>query len=73
MNGQIKEMRLLKDTLVRQVELIARIDTRDLQAQRAEALAALSEAKLNLQSLTKSQIPAAEAQIKKIWRTQTPP
>ena len=65
MNGQIKEMRLLKDTLVRQGELIARIDTRDLQAQRAEAVAVLSEAKLNLQSLTKSAIPAAEAQNQK--------
>ncbi len=65
MNGQIKEMRLLKDTLVRQGELIARIDTRDLQAQRAEAVAALSEVKLNLESLTKSQIPAAEAQNQK--------
>lgn len=62
MNGQIREMGLLKDTLVRQGDVIARLDTRDLQAQRAEAIAALSEAKLNLQSLTKSQIPQAEAQ-----------
>ncbi len=62
MNGQIKEMGLLKDTLVRQGEILARIDTRDLQAQRAEAVAALNEAKLNLQSLTRSQIPQAEAQ-----------
>lgn len=65
MNGQIKEMRLLKDTLVRQGEVLAQIDVRDLQAQRAEAVAALSEAKLNLQSLVKSAIPAAEAQSQK--------
>lgn len=62
MNGQIKEMNLLKDKLVRQGEVVARLDTRDLEAQRAEAVAALQEARLNLQSLTKSQIPQAEAQ-----------
>ncbi len=64
-NGLISEMPLLKNQLVTKGQMLARIDVRDLQAQRAEAVSALNEAKLNLQTLQKSTIPAAEAQNRK--------
>ncbi len=64
-NGLISEMPLWKNQLVKKGEVLARIDTRDLQAQRAEAVSAMNEAKLNLQTLQKSAIPAAEAQNRK--------
>ena len=64
-NGLIAEMPLFKNQLVTKGQVLAGIDTRDLQAQRTEAVSALSEAKLNLQTLQKSTIPAAEAQNKK--------
>ena len=64
-NGLIVEMPLLKNQLVKRGQVIARIDTRDLQAQRAEAVSALNEARINLQTLRKSTIPAAEAQNQK--------
>ena len=64
-NGLITEMPLLKNQLVTKGQVLARIDTRDLQAQRNEAVSALNEAKLNLQTLRKSTIPAAEAQNQK--------
>ena len=64
-NGLILEMPLLKNQLVTKNQVLARIDTRDLQAQQAEAVSALNEAKLNLQTLQKSTIPAAEAQNQK--------
>ena len=64
-NGLIMEMPLWKNQLVKKGAVLARIDARDLQAQRAEAVSALSEAKLNVQTLQKSAIPAAEAQNKK--------
>ena len=64
-NGLISEMPLWKNQLVKKGQVLAQIDTRDLQAQRNEAVSALSEAKLNLQTLQKSTIPAAEAQNKK--------
>ncbi|MEP7039507.1 MAG: efflux RND transporter periplasmic adaptor subunit [Acidobacteriota bacterium] len=64
-NGLITEMPLWKNQLVTKGQVVARIDTRDLQAQRAEAVSALRESELNLQTLKKSTIPAAEAQNKK--------
>ncbi len=64
-NGLITEMPLWKNQLVKKGQIVARIDTRDLQAQRAEAVSALREAELNQQTLKKSTIPAAEAQNKK--------
>ena len=64
-NGLITEMPLWKNQLVTKGQIVARIDTRDLQAQRAEAVSSLDEAKLNLQTLKKSTIPAAEAQNRK--------
>ena len=64
-SGLISEMSLLKNQLVSKGQIIARIDTRDLQAQRAEAVSALREAEINLQTLKKSTIPAAEAQNRK--------
>ncbi len=64
-NGLISEMPLLKNRLVSKGQVIAIIDTRDLQAQRAEAVSALREAELNLQTLKKSTIPAVESQNRK--------
>ena len=64
-SGLISEMPLWKNQLVKKGQILAQIDTRDLQAQRNEAVSALNEAKLNLQTLQKSTIPAAEAQNKK--------
>ena len=64
-NGQILEMPLLKNQLVSKGQVIAKIDVRDLQAQRAEAVSALREAELNLQTLKKSTIPAVESQNRK--------
>ena len=64
-SGLIVEMPLFRNQLVSKNQIIARIDTRDLQAQRAEAVSALDEAKLNLQTLQKSTIPAAVAQNRK--------
>ena len=64
-NGLIMEMPLWKNRLVTKGQVLARVDTRDLEAQRAEAVSALNEAKLNLQTLRKSAIPAAEAQNQK--------
>src|SRR5260370_12055113 len=42
-SAQIKEMALLKNKLVRAGEVIAVLESRDLQAQRAEAVAALHQ------------------------------
>ena len=64
-NGLIAEMPLWKNQLVKKGAVLARIDVRDLEAQRAEAVSALSEAKLNVQTLQKSTIPTAEAQNRK--------
>lgn len=60
--GQIRQMRLLKNQVVRQGEVIAQLDTRDLQAQRAEAVAALQSAQVQARSITMGAIPQANAQ-----------
>src|ERR1051325_11855482 len=44
-SAQIKQMPLLKNKLVRAGEVIALLESRDLQAQRAEAVAALNQAR----------------------------
>jgi multidrug efflux pump subunit AcrA (membrane-fusion protein) len=44
-SAQIKQMPLLKNKVVRAGEVIAVLESRDLQAQRAEAIAALNEAR----------------------------
>lgn len=66
--GQIKGLRILKDTLVRKGELLATINTSDLEAQKREAEALLREARLNVQTLSKSTIPQADIQAAKDLR-----
>lgn len=66
--GQIKQMRLLKNVAVRAGEIIALLETRDLQAQRAEAAAALSEARLNLRGVSAGTNPQAMAQAERDLR-----
>jgi len=64
-SAQIKSMALLKNKLVRAGEVIAILESRDLQAQRAEALAALNEAKANERSLITGTIPKTNAEDQK--------
>ncbi len=66
--AQIKQMRLLKNSVVHAGEVIAVLETSDLQAQRAEAVAALQEARLNVQGLSSGTIPQANAQAEKDLR-----
>lgn len=61
-SGQIKGLRRLQNEFVRRGELLATIDTRDIQAQKNEAEAVLREARLNVQTLSKSTIPQADIQ-----------
>ena len=60
--GQIKGLRILQNEFIRRGELLATIDTRDMQAQKNEAEAVLREARLNVQTLSKSTIPQADIQ-----------
>jgi multidrug efflux pump subunit AcrA (membrane-fusion protein) len=64
-SAQIKQMRLLKNQYVRQGEILAVLASQDLEAQKAEATAALEEARLNLQTLQKVTIPQTAAQNQK--------
>lgn len=64
-SSQIKSMPLLKNRSVRAGEVIAQLESRDLQAQRAEAEKALEEARLNARALTTGTIPQAKAQEEK--------
>jgi multidrug efflux pump subunit AcrA (membrane-fusion protein) len=66
--GQIKGLSVLQNEFVAKGELLATIDTRDLEAQKREAEAALREAKLNVQTLAKSTIPQTEIQSNKDLR-----
>jgi HlyD family secretion protein len=61
----IARMGLLKNKVVRQGEVIATLESRDLQAQRAEAASALQEASLGVSSTTRSAIPMTNAQDQK--------
>ena len=67
-NAQIKQMPLLKNRVVRAGELIATLESRDLQAQRGEASAALQEAQVNERGVTGGTIPQANAQNEKALR-----
>jgi RND family efflux transporter MFP subunit len=58
-------MPLLKNKLVRAGEIIAVLESRDLQAQRAEAVAALNEARANERSLVTGTIPKTNAEDQK--------
>jgi len=64
-SAQIKSMALLKNKLVRAGEVLAVLESRDLQAQRAEALAALNEARANERSLVTGTIPKTNAEDQK--------
>ena len=64
-SAQIKKMALLKNKVVRAGEVIAVLESRDLQAQRAEAVAALNEARANERSLVSGTIPKTNAEDQK--------
>jgi multidrug efflux pump subunit AcrA (membrane-fusion protein) len=61
-SAQIRQMGLLKNSLVKRGDPIAVLSSDDLIAQRNEAQAAVEEARLNLQTVQKVQIPQAAAQ-----------
>lgn len=61
-SSQIKSMAILKNRSVRAGDVIATLESRDVQAQRAEAVKALEEARLNSRVLTTGTIPQAKAQ-----------
>lgn len=67
-NAQIKQMGLLKNRVVRAGQIVAVLESRDLQAQRAEALAAVREAQLNIRSVSGGANPQATAQAEKDLR-----
>jgi RND family efflux transporter MFP subunit len=58
-------MALLKNKVVRAGEVIAVLESRDLQAQRAEAVAALNEARANERSIVTGTIPKTNAEDRK--------
>lgn len=64
-SAQIKSMPLLKNKLVRAGEVIAVLESRDLQAQRAETVAALNEARANERSVITGTIPKTNAEDQK--------
>jgi len=64
-SAQIKTMALLKNKLVKAGEVIAVLESRDLQAQRAEAVAALNQERANERSVTTGTIPQTNAQDQK--------
>ena len=64
----IKTMPLIRNKAVREGDVIATLESRDLQAQRAEAANALAEAKLNERGLAIGSIPQTNAQDEKALR-----
>ena len=64
-SAQINKMALLKNKMVRAGEVIATLNSRDLQAQRSEAAAALQEAEVNLRAVRTGSIPQTRAQDEK--------
>lgn len=64
-SAQIKQMPLLKNKVVYAGEIIAVLESRDLQTQRAEAVAALNEARANERSLVTGTIPKTNAEDQK--------
>ena len=64
-NAQIKTMGLLKNKLVKAGEVIAVLESRDLVAQRNEAIAALNQERANERSVTTGTIPQTDAQDQK--------
>ena len=61
-SAQIRQMGQLKNSLVKRGDVIAVLSSEDMVAQRNEAQAALEEARLNLQTVQRVQIPQATAQ-----------
>jgi multidrug efflux pump subunit AcrA (membrane-fusion protein) len=64
-SAQIKKMALLKNKPVRAGEVIAVLESRDLLAQRAEAVAALNEARAEERSVVTGTIPKTNAEDQK--------
>src|SRR5438067_3831577 len=64
-SAQIKKMALLKNKVVRAGEVIAVLESRDLQAQRAEAIAALNQARAEERSIVTGTIPKTNAEDQK--------
>jgi RND family efflux transporter MFP subunit len=64
-SAQIKQMALLKNKLVKAGEVIAVLESRDLVAQRNEAVAALREAQASERSVVTGSIPQTNAQDEK--------
>ena len=64
-SAQIKTMALLKNKVVRAGEVIAVLESRDLQAQRAEAIAALNQARAEERSIVTGTIPKTNAEDQK--------
>ncbi len=67
-SAQIKSMALLKNKVVKAGEVLAVLESRDLVAQRSEALAALNQERASLQSLASGTIPQTNAQDQKALR-----
>lgn len=67
-SAPIKQMALLKNKLVRAGEVIAVLESRDLVAQRNEAVAALREAQASERSVVTGSIPQTNAQDEKALR-----
>jgi HlyD family secretion protein len=64
-SAQIRSMALLKNKLVRAGEVIAVLESRDLRAQRAEAAAALNQARAEERSVVTGTIPKTNAEDQK--------
>ena len=64
-SAPIKKMAQLKNKIVQAGEVIAVLESRDLQTQRGEALAALNEARANERSLVSGTIPKTNAEDQK--------
>jgi RND family efflux transporter MFP subunit len=64
-NAQIRSMGLLKNQVVRAGQVIAVLESRDLMAQRNEAIAALNQERANERSVTTGTIPQTNAQDQK--------
>lgn len=67
-SAPIKQMALLKNRSVREGEVIAVLESRDLQSQRSEAFAALNEARITERNVAGGTIPQTAAQDDKALR-----
>src|SRR5260370_2970323 len=67
-SAQIRKMALLKNKVVKAGEVIAVLESRDLQAQRAEAVATLNQARAEERSTVTGTIPKTNAEDQKALR-----